>query len=317
MFSSFYHQQQLLDSQEKLANYMMSKNTLNSNLPVQYLASNYAQVYANQRRLDVQYGQRMTIPRSVSQQICQRQIDCLVRSSSKTSFAYSTNRLVNNQNSTPKWAEKDSKLAMSGNMFQRREDWSGFLSKLPINKQNTTHIRLDDEGPYGNDETRCFVLSHFSSLNIKNIPCVFCDQELIVYDRFPLVDGTLFMSPYLYNKNRYIPTSVSKKDQYIYAVCLKCLLNDERAIKCKGCHQSWSGGAALQIGTLYKYDVIAASPCCQMRVNCKRCFKPLTDLKAGGLAYFSMYSEEKECPNCKAKDLHFIKPLNELFYLKN
>ena len=294
---------------------MMSKNTWSPNPPAQYLASNYTQVYANHSRFDVQQEQRMPIPRSVSQQLCKRQTDCLVRSSSKTSFGYSTNRSVTNQNATPKWAEKESKLATSGNMFQRREDWPGFLSKLPINKQNTTHIRLDDEGPYGNDETRCFVLSHFSSLNIKNIPCVFCDQELIIYDRFPLVDGTLFMSPYLYNKNRYIPTSAGKKDQYIYAVCLKCLLNTERPIKCKGCHQAWSGGAALQIGTLYKYDVIAASPCCQMRVNCKRCFKPLTDLKAGGLPYFSMYSEEKECLNCKAKDLHFIKQLNELFYV--
>ena len=77
----------------------------------------------------------------------------------------------------------EEKLAKTGNMFARREDWS-IISKLPINKQNTIHIRLEDEGPYGNDETRCFVLSHFSSLGVRELSCIFCSCELIVYDRY-------------------------------------------------------------------------------------------------------------------------------------
>lgn len=82
----------------------------------------------------------------------------------------------------------EEKLATTGNIFEKREDWS-VLSRIPIAKQNTIHIRLEDEGPYGNDETRCFVLSHFSSLGIKQLKCVFCSCDLIVYDRFPLIDG--------------------------------------------------------------------------------------------------------------------------------
>lgn len=82
----------------------------------------------------------------------------------------------------------EEKLATTGNIFEKRDDWS-VLGRIPISKQNTIHIRLEDEGPYGNDETRCFVLSHFSSLGIKQLNCVFCSSDLIVYDRFPLIDG--------------------------------------------------------------------------------------------------------------------------------
>lgn len=84
----------------------------------------------------------------------------------------------------------EEKLATTGNIFEKRDEWS-VLSRVPISKQNTVHIRLEDEGPYGNDETRCFVLSHFSSLGIKKLNCVFCSADLVVYDRFPLIDGKI------------------------------------------------------------------------------------------------------------------------------
>lgn len=208
----------------------------------------------------------------------------------------------------------DEKLAKTGNIFQRREDWS-IISKLPINKQNTIHIRLEDEGPYGNDETRCFVLSHFSSLGVKKLDCVFCGCELVVYDRFPLIDGTLFVSPFIYSSTKPVPVIVSNKNQFIYGICLKCLSGDdkEHEIKCNFCEQKWSHGSSLQIGTLYKYDIFAATPCCAMRVACKHCKKPLVDLKAGGLPYFSTYSEERQCEFCQTKDFHFIKPLDEIY----
>ncbi len=67
----------------------------------------------------------------------------------------------------------EEKLAQSGNMFNSRKDWS-ILNQVPLNKQNSIHIRLDDEGPYGNDETRCFLLSHFSTLGIRTMACVAC-----------------------------------------------------------------------------------------------------------------------------------------------
>jgi hypothetical protein len=215
----------------------------------------------------------------------------------------------------------EEKLATTGNIFQRRDDWS-ILSKLPVEKQNTIHIRLEDEGPYGNDETRCFLLSHLSSLGIRELDCVFCESKLIVYDRFPLIDGTLFASPFVYNKLSQIPATVSGKHQYIYGICIKCLngSDPEHEIKCKYCNESWQNIAkfskSIQIGTFYKYDLIAANPCCQMRVTCKSCKHPLTDLSLGGLPYFSSYSEKKKCDFCLKEDFHFIKNLSEIYCCK-
>lgn len=86
----------------------------------------------------------------------------------------------------------DEKHAAAGNIFEHRQDWS-ILNRLPLHKRNAIHIRLEDEGPYGNDETRCFVLSQLSMVNCTEAHCVVCGQSMIVYDRYPLVDGTLFL----------------------------------------------------------------------------------------------------------------------------
>jgi hypothetical protein len=108
----------------------------------------------------------------------------------------------------------EEKLAITGNIFQKRDDWS-ILGKLPINKQNSIHIRVNDEGPYGNDEIRCFVLGHLSSKSVTDITCVMCACNMIVYDRFPIVDGILFVSPFNYNPTKSIPTPLSNKSQFM------------------------------------------------------------------------------------------------------
>jgi hypothetical protein len=202
-------------------------------------------------------------------------------------------------------------IAISGNMFHKRDGWS-VLERIPAPKQNTIHIRLEDEGPFGNDEIRCYVLSHFSSLGIRELKCVFCNDELKIYDRFPLIDGTLFLSPYAYDKEKAIKAGIANKDQFIYAVCLKCL-NGLNNIKCKWCNKIWNS-ESLQIGTLYKYDIFAAFPCCQKRLCCNKCNEPLVDINDQcGLPYFSSYSQEIECQNCKFKSHHFIKPLDSTY----
>ena len=211
------------------------------------------------------------------------------------------------------------KLAATGNIFKKRENWS-IINKLPIEKQNTIHIRLEDEGPYGNDEIRYFVLSHLSQLGVQKVNCLFCDCDMPVYDRFPLVDGTLFASPYHYAK-KPIPVYVSEKHQFIHGICLKCLngSGSKHKIKCKHCNESWQKltNRQIQIGTFYKYDLFAAYPCCQSRVKCNTCHTQLTDLKTGGLPFFSLYSENSKCPQCFTDDYHFIKQLDEIFLKKN
>jgi hypothetical protein len=95
----------------------------------------------------------------------------------------------NNSGTLPQFDEKH---AAAGNIFEHRQDWS-ILNRLPLHKRNAIHIRLEDEGPYGNDETRCFVLSQLSMVGCTDVTCTVCGQSMVVYDRYPLVDGTLFL----------------------------------------------------------------------------------------------------------------------------
>ena len=194
---------------------------------------------------------------------------------------------------------------------------------------------IQDDGPYGNDETRCFLLSLFSTLNIREICCALCRTKLNIYDRFPLVDGTFFVSPlsYEYKKDENnniklaqgkeddglkktivsVQANVSNKSQYVHAICLSCIYSKD-ALRCKYCKQTWSGGDSLQIGTMYRYEIFAAFPCCQKRFSCSKCDMPVIDYEnTGGLPFFSSYSEEIECPHCKTRDFHFIKPLDTLY----
>lgn len=50
----------------------------------------------------------------------------------------------------------------SGSIFSRRQDYSSF-NTLPRHKINSYHIKMEDDGNHGNDETRCFILSTLSA----------------------------------------------------------------------------------------------------------------------------------------------------------
>jgi hypothetical protein len=242
-----------------------------------------------------------------------------------TSPTWKPSSLINNRRNTiteASFKNIDDSMASNGNMFHKRNDWS-IITKLPVNKQNPINIRLEDDGPYGNDEIRCFVLSHFSSLFIREIGCIICGDELRIYDRFPLIDGTLFITPVQYALNnkstapvQQISARISNKDQFIYGVCLCCMnaATNSMRIKCRACNQPWKS-STLQIGTLYKYDIFAAFPCCPMRLACNKCTRPIVSYAWDQpcLPYFSSYSEKIECPHCKTKDYHFIKPFENLF----
>ena len=216
------------------------------------------------------------------------------------------------------------KLATSGNMFHYRYDWS-ILKQVPIHKQNTFNIVLEEDGSHGKEETKLFLLQHFSTLSIREIGCVLCGCHLSIYDRFPLIDGTFYVSPVNYDiPNQLldntdiacsVPAIVANKNQFIYAICLGCLhSSNNNNIKCKSCKQVWVGGSTLQIGTMYRYEIFAAFPCCQKRLNCSKCDTPIINLnKTGGLQFFSSYSDEVTCQMCKTKDYHFIKPLSKFY----
>lgn len=56
-------------------------------------------------------------------------------------------------------------------------------------------LQMEDEGNHGNDEIRSFVLSNLTAHHQSRVLCVLCSTPMKVYDRYPLIDGTFFLSP--------------------------------------------------------------------------------------------------------------------------
>jgi hypothetical protein len=204
----------------------------------------------------------------------------------------------------------DPQQASAGNIFKRRSDYSAF-SVLPRHQQNPYHIKMEDEGPYGNDEIRCFVLSNLSTHQVTSVKCVCCSHEMPVFDRYPLIDGTFFLSPVRYNTDLQVLND--SKLLYLNAVCMRCL-EGSRGIRCQACRKEWTG-KTLVIGTMYAYDIFASQPCCAFRTACKNCKRPMLDPDSG-FNFYSEYSRQFDCPHCRCRDYHFIKQINEAFYVK-
>lgn len=221
--------------------------------------------------------------------------------------------------------------ATNGSLFKRRIDLSAFKN-LPRYKQNPYYIKMEDDGSHGNDDTRVFVLSTLSNHKTGSLPCVLCKCELPVFDRYPLIDGTLFLSPQSYlqqngsvkdsnlsylgsgGDHKQIPIDFDgKQHMYLNAVCINCL-DGRTDVRCSSCKKRWDGSTLL-LGTMYSYDIFAAMPCCPKRLTCKHCRRAVVDVIAG-LPYYSEYSHLIECPYCKIKDYHFIRPLHETFFVK-
>ena len=200
--------------------------------------------------------------------------------------------------------------AAAGNIFQRRTDYSVFET-LPRYQQNPYHIKMEDEGPHGNDETRCFVLTNLSTHQVTNVCCVVCQANLPVFDKYPLIDGTFFLSPQRYNTDMQVLSE--HRMLYLNAVCMRCL--HSCSLRCLACRTPWFG-TAFVIGSMYAYDVFAALPCCAQRLACKNCRNTIMDPSCA-FQFFSEYSKPIQCPHCKVEDYHFIKQLPELYSAPN
>ncbi|XP_060523764.1 headcase protein [Cylas formicarius] len=191
-------------------------------------------------------------------------------------------------------------------IFTRRLDFSSF-NALPKNKLNSYQIKTEDEGNHGNDDTRCFILSTLASQGRSKVHCILCEEQLLVFDRYPLVDGTFFLSPRQHAKS-CIEVKVEGRTQFLTVVCMGCLEGvNGRAIVCRFCNLKWDG-SSLVLGTMYSYDIFAAMPCCTERIKCNSCFKPVLH-PAQRLNFFSDYSHMVPCPHCRTVDTHFVKPL--------
>lgn len=92
-----------------------------------------------------------------------------------------------------------------GSIFVRRLSYKAF-DQLPKHKINSYHIKMEDDGSHGNDEVRWFILSNLSASKVNKTTCIFCKQKLTIYDRYPLIEGTFFLSP-----TKHDPSAVALK----------------------------------------------------------------------------------------------------------
>lgn len=196
-----------------------------------------------------------------------------------------------------------------GSIFQRRLDYSSF-NVLPKQKINSYHIKMEDECSIGNDETRIFILSSLASNKMNKVPCVLCNAVLAVYDRYPLIDGTFFLSPRQQSCS-CIQVKLEGKTSFLTPVCMNCLEGWTASIVCKFCFKPWTGGHLI-LGTMYSYDIFAAVPCCPERLKCNTC-NHMVIHPDQRFSFFSDYSQMVSCPHCGAQEAHFAKNLPSIF----
>jgi hypothetical protein len=193
-----------------------------------------------------------------------------------------------------------------GSIFLRRTDYSSF-NVLPKHKINSYHIKMEDECSIGNDETRCFILSSYATNKMNRVPCVLCNSSMNIFERYPLIDGTFFLSPRQHTKS-CIQVKFDSRMAYLSAVCMGCLEGWTTRIHCRNCSQPWDG-SQLILGTMYSYDIFAAIPCCPERLKCTACAQ-LVIHPEQRFNFFSDYSQTVSCPHCGIQDYHFTKPLS-------
>ena len=197
--------------------------------------------------------------------------------------------------------------------FAHRTDYSIFDQLLPRSMVNSYHIKMEDDGYAAGDDTRSFVLSSLAYHHKSHVSCVLCDCELEVYDRYPLLNGTFYLSPI---QPKATSLEVESKDDsilFMSAVCVMCLVGVNH-VQCSFCRKVWNG-RCHQVGTMYSYDLFAATPCCSTSIECNNCKLPVVELTKLSLS-FTQLSSQYDCSACGTHDYHFIKPINRFQVFK-
>ncbi|KAI0988949.1 hypothetical protein GJ496_007306 [Pomphorhynchus laevis] len=193
----------------------------------------------------------------------------------------STDRGLRKQSySSKQYLPNDERILLKGNIFAKRYDFRAFLNKLPIEKQNAAFTKFEDDGPFGNDESRINLLSQLSFNNKVDVCCLICLKVYPIYEQYPLVDGTLFLSSTLHRTDKIVPIPIrpnksglpKTQHKYLYLICINCLhSNENKIIRCRHCKRPWQVGRNLIVGALYARDVLTIDPCCEMFSKCNYC----------------------------------------------
>jgi len=216
-----------------------------------------------------------------------------------------------NLNESNVFGERQRLDSFSNNgLFSTREDLRS-LRLLPAYKFNRYHIKvMDDHGHDRSlDATRNFIVSTLKKTKLPCVRCIICELPTPVYEKYPLIDGTFFLSP---RRHSDVSIEVIRGKQYMNAVCVRCLEEHTYHLESKCCRKRWdSSRLGLVLGTCYTYDIFAATPCCPDRLRCIRC----ENFVKGGceLSFFSDYNQLCQCPACGLVEYHFVKPIPSIF----
>ena len=191
--------------------------------------------------------------------------------------------------------------------FAHRTDYTIFQRLVPKHLVNSYHIKMEDDGYGAGDETRSFVLSSLAFHHTSLVSCVLCETQLPVYDKFPLLDGTFYLSPVQPSQHSLEVESKGNEPNYLSAICLYCLVGVNK-VTCTCCSGVWNGNHH-QIGTMYTYDVFAAMPCCSHKMCCRSCKAPLDNPTTARYS-FTQLSTKFRCSQCGNEDYHYINPLS-------
>jgi len=200
-------------------------------------------------------------------------------------------------------------------VFKKRKDLRVLKSVLSADRFKKVTMMFGD-GDEGGREIVESVHSAMRNSNVGSISCLFCNTDSQVYENFPIVDGTLFLSPVKLSKQcvRFADKlNGVTTERHMCFICVACLEGKPNKLECSTCLSPWNG-SFFQVGTLYSYNILSAIPCCNTKVKCKNCSKPIIDLERGGAStlFFSHFSSRTVCPNCHVEDFHYIKSLETL-----
>lgn len=203
--------------------------------------------------------------------------------------------------------------SVTKNGFQKRRSLKCLQQLLSPQRINNFKVRMEDE-THVTDDVKPIVHETLASHHANCIDCLVCGRRLVVFDRFPLLDGTFFLSPVSLavqeKPRRSFEVCLGDQSHLLEAVCIYCL-QGHSSITCKTCYKIWDG-SSHQLGSCYSYDIFAAFPCCPARLACNNCQCPVVE-SITSLSFFSDYSHQLRCPHCDANDYHFIKPVDQIF----
>lgn len=198
--------------------------------------------------------------------------------------------------------------------FKKRKDLRVLKLALSNERFRDVAVKFGD-GDEGGREISESVHRTLRQAKTSQVSCVNCKTNCQVYENFPIVDGTLFLTPVprFTQCIRFVEKtpSTSKVERFLSFICVGCM--EGKMLTCSSCSKAWNG-SFFQVGTMYSYDILSATPCCERAVACNKCSKPVIDMSKGEAhnLYFSNFSAKTTCPHCSEEDFHFIKPLSQM-----